>query len=121
MNEIWVVNENKVSNSVMRRLPNRRHNDTPTLPNLISHRQPPRFKFPQRKQLAGLLIVCLMISLTQTAWAQVPAPAPVPAPVVPAPAGGGGVIVRSLWTEILLTTVMVGLSLFAVCRSSQRS
>lgn len=117
VNEIQVVNENKVSSSVMRRFSKRRQDESPTLPNLNSHRQTPRFRFPQRMLLAGLLIACLMLSLSHFAWAQAPAPAP----VVPAPAGGGGVIVRSLWTEILLTTVMVALSLFAVCRSSQRS
>ncbi|MEW4489785.1 hypothetical protein AB1L42_17010 [Thalassoglobus sp. JC818] len=47
---------------------------------------------------------------------QGPAPAPVPA----APTGADGVLIRPLWTEILITAIMVGFVLFAVCRKSNR-
>ena len=40
----------------------------------------------------------------------------------PSGAGGGGVTVSRSWTmEILLSVVFVGLTLFAVCRRSNRT
>lgn len=66
-------------------------------------------------------MTCAFIAFVMTAsWsvAQVPNQAPPPA----APAGGGtGMLIRPLWTEIAITVIFLGLALFAVCRSSNRS
>ena len=65
--------------------------------------------------VTGLVIGAVLSS--QPAWSQGPTEAPAPA----TPAGGGAVLVRSLWTEIFVTVLMVGFALLAICRSSNRS
>ncbi len=76
--------------------------------NLMSHflRRPVR-----------LLGFCIAILGCHLAVAQVPTSSP----VAPAPVGGSPHIVRSLWFEAIITLVMVGIALFVICRSSNRS
>ena len=69
----------------------------------------------------ALLLFVLVVQSSLLAQAPVPAPTTTPAPTVQAPVGGGSVIVRSLWTEIFIVLIMIGLALFAVGRSSNRS
>lgn len=71
--------------------------------------------------LCALLLFVLVLQSSLFAQAPVPAPTTAPAPTAQVPVGGGSVIVRSLWTEIFIVLIMIGLALFAVGRSSNRS
>lgn len=68
-------------------------------------------------RVSAVFIFCMVLLVGGEVHGQAPVSVPAPTPV----SGGGGVIIRSLWTEIVLTVIMVGLALFAVARSSNRS
>lgn len=81
----------------------------------------PAQRYPRRWLRSGIRSIfgagCLIVWLvcTDPVWAQTePAPA--------APGQSGMVqVTRPLWTEMAITVVMVGLALFAICRSSNRN
>jgi len=74
------------------------------------HIPAPRGNWTGGRTLPGLLaLAALVISATAV---QAQAPAPTPAPVV---------VTRSLTLEYIIVVVMIGATLFAVCRSSRRN
>jgi len=67
---------------------------------------------------AALAVVLFWLASSGAIWAQQPAPV-----TPPAPAGGTTIVqgTRPLWTEMVITVLMIGLALFAVGRNSNRT